>query len=768
MTFESLYIKSFGKLSGKSITFADGVNIIEGGNESGKSTICAFIHFIFYGLPSKVQDKLRYISWESSLAAGSITVKDATGRYRIEREVVCATGTDGKYVFREKCAVYDAETNLVCFKGKVPGERFFGVSASVFENTVYIRQNRDSKIGGAALGEEAENILFSGNEKINTGKALNKLESARVFLLHKNHRGGKIAELEEKRDRLEEKLENAQKSSADIIYLEGSHRQITEKKATAEARLASTRAELDEYERYTVKKAYLLRKAEKERLAETEKQIELLKYPPEHDGTPIASDEYIEMLEKKQSDLSLAMTRYNDVKKDLDEANEKISNMSEKLAIFERFGAKDAKRRDALVADMERNQKRMQQCQTLGIVFAVLSVLAIVLALISRTNTNLPDILKYLSVTACLLLATASAYCIFMKKGDYARDIQIQCKHFNCSGYAEFKELVKAASEDEAYMLFIRGTRDEKNEKFTEVSDALDAQSADILTALRQARFPISENTSVSLTEALEKCRIMRAEIAGLEATAAEQKKRIEGIEAELSAYTKDYMKTAYYAEYDEEAMEAFNLAAKKRDFEFLTGAITAQTDRLHQIEVELSALRAVTADPTAIAEEIHSLEEEIDTLTKKWSAYMLAIESIGAASGKLREGISPKIAQNAGRLMGAMTDGKYGELSLDTDFLLTFSDGAMMRDADYLSAGTGDLAYICLRMALIELLYQRSVPPFIFDESFVRMDDARMKKVLSLIHKYGERNYQSMIFTCHNREKDAMREIGAHQVLSI
>ena len=96
MTFESLYIKSFGKLSGKSITFADGVNIIEGGNESGKSTICAFIHFIFYGLPPKAQDKLRYISWESSLAAGSITVKDATGRYRIEREVVCATGLNGQ------------------------------------------------------------------------------------------------------------------------------------------------------------------------------------------------------------------------------------------------------------------------------------------------------------------------------------------------------------------------------------------------------------------------------------------------------------------------------------------------------------------------------------------------------------------------------------------------------------------------------------------------------------------------------------------------
>ena len=61
MTFESLYIKSFGKLNGKRINFGEGVNIIEGANESGKSTICAFIQFIFYGLPSKTEEKLRSI-----------------------------------------------------------------------------------------------------------------------------------------------------------------------------------------------------------------------------------------------------------------------------------------------------------------------------------------------------------------------------------------------------------------------------------------------------------------------------------------------------------------------------------------------------------------------------------------------------------------------------------------------------------------------------------------------------------------------------------
>ena len=57
MIFEHLYIASFGALSDKAYQFSDGVNIVEGANESGKSTICGFIKFMFYGLPSKPEEK---------------------------------------------------------------------------------------------------------------------------------------------------------------------------------------------------------------------------------------------------------------------------------------------------------------------------------------------------------------------------------------------------------------------------------------------------------------------------------------------------------------------------------------------------------------------------------------------------------------------------------------------------------------------------------------------------------------------------------------
>ena len=768
MTFESIYIKSFGKLNGKKIVFSDGVNIIEGANESGKSTICAFIQFIFYGLPSKTSEKLRYISWDTSLAAGSAIVKDKGIRYRIEREVVCITNEEGKYQFRERCGIYDAETNMVCFKSRSPGEVFFGVSSSVFESTVYIRQTVNTKVGGASLGDEAENILFSGNERLNTGQALSKLDNARVFLLHKNKKGGKIFDLEEKRNLIENRLKNAQNCESEIISLEGSHRILTEQAEELKKDINGIQKELSEFERYSVKKAYLLRKGEKEKLAELEKKIASLKNPPKYGGVCVSDPAYVEMLGNHQKDISLALVRYTEAKKDVDESNAKIEKLNNKLSIFASLGAQDPQKRDQLVEKLEQDQRKMSRCNFTGTILALIAVFSLVLALLFKNNPLFPELFKYLSVTFCLLFATAAGYVVFMKKHDYAMDITKICEQFGCEGYDDFKEIVKASSEDEAYMLFLCGIRDEKNDKFTAASDHLNAVSNKIVSLLKKAGFPVYENAEDSLRGAIAECCRIQENIRILEIEAMGCRSNIEAIENDLSEYSKEYLREAYQAEYDIEKMENFDLLEKKTAQNSLSEKLNSCINELHQIELSLSAHCAVSTDPTEIAEEILVLDGEIDVLTRKWSAYMLAIEALNNASGKLREGISPKLAKNAGKLFSAMTSGKYDTLGVDTDFELSFSDGTMMREASYLSAGTGDLVYICLRMALIELLYKRSLPPFLFDESFSRMDDERMEKVLTLISKYAQKDYQSILFTCHSREKNAMQKIGAHNILSI
>ena len=67
-----------------------------------------------------------------------------------------------------------------------------------------------------------------------------------------------------------------------------------------------------------------------------------------------------------------------------------------------------------------------------------------------------------------------------------------------------------------------------------------------------------------------------------------------------------------------------------------------------------------------------------------------------------------------------------------------------------------------------MDLLCKKSVPPFIFDESFARLDDTRLANTLELLYRlYGEYG-QCLLFTCHGREREIMKNTGAFRQIGI
>lgn len=92
MRFIELQIKSFGKFHDCVIPFHDGLNVVYGKNEAGKSTIHTFIRGMLFGIQpqrgraSRNDLYSKYEPWENSGAyEGALRMEHGGHIYRIER-----------------------------------------------------------------------------------------------------------------------------------------------------------------------------------------------------------------------------------------------------------------------------------------------------------------------------------------------------------------------------------------------------------------------------------------------------------------------------------------------------------------------------------------------------------------------------------------------------------------------------------------------------------------------------------------------------------
>ena len=86
------------------------------------------------------------------------------------------------------------------------------------------------------------------------------------------------------------------------------------------------------------------------------------------------------------------------------------------------------------------------------------------------------------------------------------------------------------------------------------------------------------------------------------------------------------------------------------------------------------------------------------------------------------------------------------------------------MRSADFLSDGTRDTAYLCLRLALIDMICREGRPPVVFDDAFCHLDDRRMRLMLDVLLSGGAG--QCFIFTCRGNELKYLKEKNAPATL--
>lgn len=177
MVITELYIRNFGKLSERHFYLRDGVQVISGENEYGKTTLHAFIRAMLFGLErgrgraAAKDDFSRYEPWDDPGSYAGVMRFTCGGRsFRLERnfarqtkQVSLVCEDDG-----EELSVEHGDLQML----------LGGMTAELFDNTVSVGQLKAApgQELSDALANYAANYYETGGGEYDLSKALKSLD----------------------------------------------------------------------------------------------------------------------------------------------------------------------------------------------------------------------------------------------------------------------------------------------------------------------------------------------------------------------------------------------------------------------------------------------------------------------------------------------------------------------------------------------------------------------------------------------------------------
>ena len=199
---------SFGKLENETLSFHDGLNVIYAPNESGKSTWCAFILAMLYGVDSSerakagyLPDKLRYAPWSGAPMEGTMELRADGCDITISRTTRAKNAP-----MREFSATYTGTSTPVReLNGANAGELLTGVSKEVFRRSAFVAQGSVAVTGAPELEKRINSIVSTGEEQTSYTEAD---EALRAWQRKRRYnRRGYLPELEGQIDEAQRRLE---------------------------------------------------------------------------------------------------------------------------------------------------------------------------------------------------------------------------------------------------------------------------------------------------------------------------------------------------------------------------------------------------------------------------------------------------------------------------------------------------------------------------------------------------------------------------------
>ena len=711
---------SFGRLSGEALELQNGLNIIEAPNECGKSTWCAFIRTMLFGLRADrdkqgyLSDKTRYRPWNGAPMEGSVELEADGVRITLERSA------GGKLPMRDFRAFYSG-TGLPYpgLSSDTAGETLLGISEDVFVRSAFISQAAMRVGQTPELEKRISTLVSTGDETSSYSEADDRLR-----LWQRKRRFNKLGTI----PALEEKLQTITKKLYEIAKSQD---------VTAEMRLEAERlkeyqgtlaSQLKAYDRYEALEAY---RNARERLNTAKARYDaVLKDLTRNGPAPSAGDiaairgdlKALVPLKKMQAE---AQRRLDDAR----DACRELLNAKKALP----FGDQDAALVYGGAVKLEQKLKQLSSASPLTVATILLFAAAGV------TAVAVPN-LRLIAGAAALLFLVIGILRTTLRNG--ARE---KLRRYLSGFGADSTDSLMRLCDDDARLSAALIAAEGAVKSAEQTAESAASACGTILQPLENHLMSLSLNVDLGSVE---------SELLRIEALM----NKLAESGAELAA-TENYLRAVTDTVGDKPAEDSdVEALSPARSRQTITTDLTAATARLEDLgsryNMALGEIRAM-GDPAILGSEKKAAEAELLEQRAQLESLTLAVETLRDAHTELQTRFSPLLSETAGKFIQRLTGDRYEKLVFDKslDAAAKTRDDTVSRSALALSAGTSDQLYLSLRLAIVELvLPEKNACPLILDDALSNFDDTRAQLALDYLKELAGTR-QILLFTCHGRE---------------
>lgn len=212
---------TFGTLQNEELRLGRGLNIIHAPNEGGKSTWCAFLKAMLYGIDSSQReksgqkpDKVKYAPWSGAPMEGEMELEVEGKTVTLRRST-----RNAAQPMKQFSAVYTGTGEAVPWLGPGDvGERLAGVPLSVYERSAFIRQSTLPLDNSPELEKRIAAMVTAGEEEVSFTEADERLRAWQRKRRFRNT--GRLPELEQEIEELRGRIGELKKSVRELESME--------------------------------------------------------------------------------------------------------------------------------------------------------------------------------------------------------------------------------------------------------------------------------------------------------------------------------------------------------------------------------------------------------------------------------------------------------------------------------------------------------------------------------------------------------------------